>query len=112
MNLDHIHLDLTARIKEKQFGQKQAKGIQTPAWSFKEQDKFMPVTSNMVTTVINVLESSSFMIKLDQGKTVYRHVDHIRTQLTKTTDVQADTLYLYHLSLKELYNNEAKLLLH
>ena len=94
-HLDLIHPDIAANVRDKQYAQKEAKGSKTSVRSFKEKDKvyvrnFQRGDKWVPGIIAKTLGSRSFLITLDQGMTVRRHLDHIKARYNKTTEAPED----------------------
>ena len=93
--LDLIHPDIASHVQDKQYAQKEAKDSKTLVRSFREEDKvyvrnFQHGNKWLPGTIAKSLGSRSFLIRLDQGVTVRRHLDHVKARYTETTEVPED----------------------
>ena len=99
--LDLFHPELSGRVATRQEKQKELHDNQKPSRQFTVNDQVY--VENFPTkiprwipgTVAKVTGPLSYVIKLQDGKTVRRHVDSIRERENSTTDESSDTTMLF-----------------
>ena len=90
-HLDLIHPDIAAHVQDKQYAQQQAQVSKRPVRSFRDEDKvyvrnFQRGDKWLPGTIAKTLGSRSFLVRLDRGVTVRRHLDHIKARYTQATE--------------------------
>ena len=98
-HLDLLHPDIAPRVEKKQAAQKEAHDNRKPQRSFKVSEpvlaqNFLKGEKWLTGQIERMLGPRSYLIKLNSGKIVRRHLDHIRTRSKSEVESQLPELVL------------------